>query len=610
MSDVRKRPSFIMRTRRAPKPVAYVIADLNGPEPPTSDARIRAQSCRARKSVRAKNRILMCAVAFVFVFVSLGARLAFVSFGAVEPQAGGMKTIAANAPRPEIVDRNGALLATDLPVIAVEIAGGEVWDPREAAQALAGALEGVDALALEQKLREGRYVEARSDLTPTERQAVFELGLPGVRFAARTKRFYPQADLAAHVVGHTEPGNGGVMGLERVINQWRGAEPARASIDIRVQQILEDEISAAMEKFAAIAAWGAVMDAATGEVIALASFPDFDPNAPGAAAADFRRNRAVYDRYELGSAFKPITAAAALDAGVATETAKYDARGSFQVANRRIRDFHGENRVLTLSEVIQFSSNIGAARIAGDLGPARFKTYLQKLGLLEAAPIALAERREPDLPAKWGPVETATIAYGHGISVTPLHLLTAFTAVVNGGRYCPPTFFMLEGPPQDRAVFSKETSAVMRRILRRVVTDGTASFAEVPGLFPIGKTGTAEKPALGGYDNDARISSFIGAFPGYAPRYAVLVSFDEPQPLKETYGYATAGWNAAPTFAKIVERSAPILGVAPVNEAEALAAFVTGEFEPARESAQVEDRPHSRPAREARLDASVRERAP
>ena len=226
----------------------------------------------------------------------------------------------------------------------------------------------IDALELEEKLEQGRYVEVRADLTPAERRAVFELGLPGVRFAARVKRFYPQGELAAHVVGHDEPGKGGVMGLEKVANRFRGKGPMRASIDIRVQQILEEELSVAMEKFSAEAAWGAVMDVETGEVVALASLPDFDPNAPGAYPADSRRNRATYDRYALGSAFKSFVAASVIEDGLANEGTKYDARGNLRVADRTITDFHGENRILTLSEVVQHSSNIGAARMALELG--------------------------------------------------------------------------------------------------------------------------------------------------------------------------------------------------------------------------------------------------
>ncbi len=583
------------RSPKRPKPAAYVIAESRAANTGGASVHIRAQSERSRQAVRAKTRILMCAVAFVFVFASLGMRLAYVSFGAIKPTAYLAAVERVDAPRPEIVDRNDTLLATGLPMIALEIAGAEVWDPHETAEQLGRVLPDIDVAELETKLRAGRYVEARADLTPAERQAIFDLGLPGVRFATRIKRFYPQADLAAHVIGHGEPGRGGVMGLERVANDWGARGALRASIDIRVQQILEDELSASLRKFSAKAAWGAVMDVETGELIALASLPDFDPNAPGAAPADFRRNRAVYDRYELGSVFKPLTAAAALEAGVAREGSTYDARGAYRIADRRITDFHGENRILTLSEVVQFSSNIGMARAADDLGAERQKAFLEKLGLFEPAPVELAENRAPELPRQWGPVENATISYGHGISVTPLHLMAAFAVVVNGGVYYKPTFLKVEGDIEERRVFSPETSAVMRRILRRTVTDGTGGSAEAPGYFPIGKTATADKPAYGGYAEDSRIASFIGAIPGFAPRYAILVSFDDPQPLKETYGYATAGWNAAPAFKRIVERAAPLLGVSTVNEAAALAAFVSGD---------------TAPLREARLETPVLERAP
>lgn len=578
---------FRGKPKRA-KPAAYIIAEAG--EEAMEQAligaealRVRALGARGRIAARARTRVMMCAVIFVFAFSALGVRLAFISFGALGVTRDFAAAPLADAPRPEIVDRNGALLAADLPVIALEVAGREVWDAREAARKLALVLPDIDALTLEEKLAEGRYVEVRADLTPAERQAVFDLGLPGVRFAARVKRFYPQGPLAAHVIGHDEPGKGGVMGLEKVANRYRPKAgeraPMRAALDIRVQQILEDELASTMEKFSAEAAWGAVMDVETGEVVALASLPEFDPNAPGAASADSRRNRATYDRYELGSAFKAFTAAAVIDSGLGDEATTYDARGSFRIADRRISDFHGENRILTLSEVVQYSSNIGAARMALDLGAKEQQRFLAALGLFEALPIELAENRAPDLPAKWGPVESVTVSYGHGIAVTPLHLLAAFSAMVNGGDYRTPAFLAAAGEAAaPRRVIGADTSAAMRRILRRVITDGTASYADVPGYFPIGKTSTADRRSLtGGYDRNSRIASFIGAVPGYAPRYAVLISFDNPQALKETYGYATAGWNAAPAFSRFVTRAAPLLGLAPVNEATALASFVSGE---------------------------------
>ena len=408
-----------------------------------------------------------------------------------------------------------------------------------------------------------------------------------MRFQSRTRRYYPQRDLAAHVIGHATPAKGGVlvgaMGLEAYLETkparayWRAAmgEGLVSSLDISAQQVLETELDASIKKFHAKAGWAGVLDVETGEVIAIASLPDFDPNNPGAVQADWRRNRATYDRYELGSAFKAITAAAALEAGVATEITPYDARGVYKIADKKIRDFHGKNRVLTFAEVIQYSSNIGMARIVEDLGVARQKEALSALGLFEALPIELNENRAPQLPKKWGPVEAATVSYGHGISVTPLHLLAAFGAVVNGGIYHQPTFIKVldDAAPEGRRVFSEHTSTVMRRILRGVITDGTARNAEAEGYYPIGKTATADKPAVGGYDRSTRIASFVGAFPGHKPRYAVIVSLDEPQIIPETHGYATAGWNAAPTFSRMVARLAPTLGAMPVREDQALAAF-------------------------------------
>ncbi|MEO1135911.1 MAG: penicillin-binding transpeptidase domain-containing protein, partial [Pseudomonadota bacterium] len=385
------------RKRKRAKPNAYVIADAGLADNDADALKVRATGARGRLVERARTRVMMCAVVFVFMFCALGVRLAFVSFGDVRPAAGYASAPLYDAQRVEIVDRNGALLAADLPVIALEIAGRDVWDAKEAVQQLKTVLPDIDATALEQKLNEGRYVEVRADLTPAERQAVFDLGVPGVRFAARVKRFYPQAALAAHVIGHDEPGKGGVMGLEKVANVYRGSKGdnalMRAGVDIRVQQILEEEIADVMQQFSAEAAWGAVMDVETGEVVALVSLPDFDPNAPGAAPAEFRRNRAVYDRYELGSAFKAFAAASVIETGLGDEAKTYDARGSFQVADRRITDFHGENRVLTLSEVVQYSSNIGAARMALDLGPKEQQRFLKTLGLFEALPIELAENR-------------------------------------------------------------------------------------------------------------------------------------------------------------------------------------------------------------------------
>ena len=578
--------------KRKNKARAFVIDEEAEPTLPEGE-RVSVAGSHARLVRRSRNRIGLCAVVFCVAFGVLAMRLSYLSIdmgGAFAAHAShgkgaGLagKPLGKRGEREEIFDRNGVILATNLPMITLEIAGNEVWDAGETVQKLSEIIEGLDAASLEKKLSAGRYVQINKALTPAKQAAVFDLGLPGVRFQSRPRRYYPQRDLAAHVVGHTTPGEGGVlqgaMGLEAFLETapkklTKNKEGLVSSIDISAQQIIEIELNAAIEKYHAKAGWAGVLDVTTGEVIAIASLPDFDPNNPGAVEPDWRRNRATYDRYELGSAFKAITAASILDAGIATEITPYDARGAYKIGGKRIGDFHGKNRVLTLAEVIQYSSNIGIAKAVADLGVERQKAALEAVGLFEALPIELQENRAPQLPQQWGPVEAATVSYGHGISVTPLHLLTAFAAVVNGGVYQTPTFLKVEGEaPKGARVFSEQTSATMRRILRGVITDGTARYAEAEGYYPIGKTATADKPAAGGYDRSTRIASFVGAFPGHKPRYAIIVSLDEPQVIPETKGYATAGWNAAPTFARMVARLAPTLGAMPASEGQALAAF-------------------------------------
>lgn len=544
---------------------------------------IPAQQISRKTFRRSRTRIGMVGVCFVIVSTGLGVRLANVSFSGI-PSFNTIAQKTSEGPRPEITDRNGVLLATNLPTIALEVAGKEVWDPKETAQALADIVENVDAITLEKKLARKQYVEVRSDLSPTEHADVFALGLPGVRFSRRDHRFYPQEGLAPHLIGHVEKGqvrlgDGGVMGLEKALDRQDVSQTLVASIDVRVQQVLEEVIAASVEEFSAEAGWGGVLDVNTGEMIAIASFPEFNLNDPTASSADARRNRMSYDRYDLGSAFKALTAASVIESNIADEQTPYDARGGLYVSGVTIKDYKGKNRILTLSEVVQHSSNIGTARMAAQLGPTMQQQYLKNLGLFEPLPLEIAENRAPDLPKKWGPVEAATVSYGHGIAVTPLHLLAAIAPVVNGGVFRVPTMIKVDGPRAGKPVFSEQTSAKMRRILRRTVVNGSAKRAEVAGYFPIGKTSTADKPGRGGYLKNARISSFVGAFPGYEPRYIVLVSLDNPQPTDYTHGYATAGWTAAPMFRKLVTRIGPILDVPMVSADVAMAAFFEGAWQ-------------------------------
>lgn len=554
--------------RRHRKVAAYILSGAEDRLPAEAAAHVTSVSGR---STRTSRRIALCSLAFGAAFSALALRLSVVSLGGTHSGEQGARASTTAPARPEILDRNGTLLAANLPVIALQVSGKEVWSPAETAATLAKAFPAINAPELEQKLEKGLFAEPLSDLTPADQARAFALGLPGIHFLTRSKRFYPQERLASHLVGHLEEGRGGVMGLEHVIDK-RGVDgPLVASLDLPVQQVLEEELTAGVEEYRADAAWGVILDADTAEVIALASLPDFDPNQPGASPADARRNRAVYDRYELGSALKAMTAAAAVEAGVASINSTYDAPASVRVADRVIRDYHPENRILTFFEVIEKSSNVGMVKMAQDLGIARQRASLKALGLLDPLPIELAENRAPQGPAQWGPVESATISFGHGLSITPLHLAAAYAAVVNGGEYRVPTFLKSAIARPSSRVFSEKTSETMRNALRHVVTLGTGRAAEVAGYFPIGKTATAEKAALGGYDKDNRISSFVGAFPGDTPRYVVLVSYDDPKPTAKSWGYATAGWNAAPTFSRIVARIAPRLGVMPIKDPWAVA---------------------------------------
>ena len=532
-----------------------------------------------RMSARAPVRIGMMGVVFATIFVGLAVRLINISLNSDLRTNRQEARFKSDQDRADITDRNGVVLALNLPTLALEVSGKDTWDPAETAQALTTILKDIDTVSLQKKLAQKRHVEVRSNLTPEEQARIFALGLPGIEFTRRHHRFYPHGALAAHLVGHVErghvrPSSGGIMGLEKLIDRHTDGEILVASLDIRVQQALEDVLLEQVTAFQAEAAWGGVMDVATGEIIALANWPEFDPNRPTDVGVAARRNRMTYDRYDLGSAFKAITAASLLESGMADENTPYDARGTHRVAGVTFRDFHGQNRILTLSEVIQYSSNIGAVRIAMQLGAERHKRFLRSLGFFDALPIELAENRQPQLPQKWGPVERATVSYGHGIAVTPLHLLAGFAAVINDGVYRVPLFTKNPmGISSGKPVFSTPTIAQMRRILRRTVTNGTARRADVPGYFTIGKTATADEPGPGGYRKDRGISSFVGAFPGYAPRYAVLLSFSNPQPQDGSGRYATAGKVAAPAFGMLVKRIAPILGVPMVEESTAVEAF-------------------------------------
>ncbi len=527
-------------------------------------------------------RIAALGVAFAVGFAVIVSR----SFSiALNPPESPVIAEAVNVtPRADLVDRNGEILATTLETHSLYADPREVWDADETARALTAVLPELNLETVAERLRRrAAFVWVARNLTPTQRQAVFSLGLPGLHFISEPRRVYPRGALAAHVLGMTDRDGAGAAGLElglerEILDAGGRGRPLPLSIDMRVQFALADELGAAMAEFNAKAAAGVVMDARTGEVIALASLPDFDPNRPAAAGDEQRQNRAATAQYELGSIFKAFTVAVALEEGVTTVNTRYDATQPLRVGSHTIRDYRGQNRWLTTREVFLDSSNIGAARIATDVGAERHRAFLDRLGLLRRAPGELPEISSPILPRQWGPAELATVSFGHGLAVSPLAAAAAFATVANGGNYVEPTFRVVPPgtPIQSTRVMSAGTAAEVLRLMRAVVTEGSGSRAEAQGYMVAGKTGTAEKAVAGGYSRERQLTSFAAIFPFHDPRYVVLILLDEPHPTPRTYGFRTAGWNAAPTAGAVVRRIAPMLGVARYGDEPAAPAAPDG----------------------------------
>jgi len=579
MIRLRRRSPAAPDLRIFPRPDAPNTPERKDEDPFVIGARIEGSEKRAAASGR--SRIGLCAGIFVCAYAVLGLRLADVALmrgpapdSLVETQA----AAAAAAPRAEFVDRNGELLAANLPVVSLEVDGKYVWDAREAAEALATVLPDLDVEGLERKLNKKLYVVVEKTLSPGRQKAVFELGVPGVRFRPHEMRLYPRGGAGAHVIGHVDADGRGVMGMERWLESADATGPVALSIDLRAQQAMEEELARSLARFQAQAGWGVALDVTTGEVIALASAPSFDPNRYGAAPADARRNRAAYDQYELGSALKTATVALALETGAAALTDTFDARKPLKIGGHTIRDFHPEKRPLTVAEIFMHSSNIGSAKMALEAGVEAHRKMIADLGLMARLETELPERGRPLTPDPWRDVNTATIAFGHGIAVTPLHLAAAVGALVNGGVYLQPTFLKNRGgaPAAGRRVVSERTSEQIRGLMRLVVAEGTGKRAEVEGYWVGGKTATAEKPSARGYDRSRLISSFVGVFPGHEPKYLVLVSLDEPKGDAQTQGFATAGWTAAPLAGAVIGRLGPLLGVRPVRPPESEAVSAEG----------------------------------
>jgi len=468
-----------------------------------------------------------------------------------------------NPMRADLVDRNGALIARDLPVSDLYASPAVFWDTKEAAHDLAKATRADEARLNASFAPKHGYVMVQRGLTPDMRDAVMSLGFPGLTFEKAYKRYYPSGRIVAHAVGQVDPDDNGISGLELGLNDTvRGrSDPVQLSLDMRVQYVLEHEMAEAAREFQTKASGGIVLNVRTGEVLALASLPDYEPNLRSHATSDSTRNRMTQDVYELGSIFKVFAFAEAVEEKTIRLDEYLDVGHPYKLGRYLIHDFEKLGPYLPASMVFAESSNIGTAQIALRSGPARQRPFLENLGLLEPLKTELPEVAAPLFPRRWGEVEGATIAYGQGISVNPLGFVAAAAAVINGGTLIRPTFLKRDTAQNGERVVSESTSATMRDLMRLVVTRGTGTKADIPGYHVGGKTGTAEKPDNGSYARHRLISSFVGVFPIEDPQYLVFIMMDEPKASKASFGFATGGWTAAPAVGRVIARVAPLLGV-------------------------------------------------
>ena len=540
--------------------------------------KIRIEGDRKTAIETGRNRLMVAGALFTAAFAVIGIRVVDVSVFSDTAEPRYSRSIAKDEKhtgRADIVDRNGVLMATSLRTASLYANPRLVLDPEQAALQLATALPDIDVKDIENKLRSNRgFVWLKRHLTPRPQYAVNRLGIPALNFQREERRMYPMGSLAAHALGFTDIDNRGLAGVERYFDKELRTrqENMALSIDVRVQHVMEHELGLAMKKFSAIGAAGLVMDVNTGEVVAMSSLPSFDPNQPGDIDQDLRFNRTTLGVYEMGSTFKIFTTAMALDAGTVSLQGGYDATNPIRIARFTIRDFHAKKRWLSVPEIFMYSSNIGTVKMALDVGIPGHRNFLSSSGMMKPVAIELSETGAPLTPDRWREINSMTISFGHGLAVSPLHLVAGVSAMVNGGIYRTPT--LIRRKPTDvsvgKRVITADTSAKMRRLMRLVVENGTGRNAAAPGYLVGGKTGTAEKVSGHGYKKKALISSFVAAFPMHEPRYVVLVMLDEAKGIKETFGYATGGWVAAPAVGAIVQRIAPVLGLRPIKDSEAV----------------------------------------
>jgi len=533
------------------------------------------------RAAKARARVGFAILAFAAIYAIIGGRLVMYAIGADSHSS--RHTAAQDAiatARPDILDRNGEILATDVKAPSLFGEPRRIIDKDEAIELLTATLPDLDVGEVRERLSSKKgFVWLKREITPQQQRDIHRLGIPGIGFLRENKRVYPTGNEVAHLIGLVNIDNQGIAGMEKWLDTNGLADlhragfatdrlqrPVELSVDLRVEHALRDELLKAKEKFHAKAASGLVTNVNTGEIIAMVSLPDFDPNNPKEAHDPDRINRLTTGVYEMGSTFKAFTLAMALDSGKYDLNSMWDARGPLHYGRFTIHDDEPKGRFLNMKEVFTFSSNVGAARIALAQGVEAHKAFLRKMGQLDRLRTELPESASPIVPRHWGDLNTITIAFGHGIAVAPLQAVMGVSALANGGILIPPTFLKRteeEARAIGKRVIKPETSEKMRFLMRLNAVVGTARKADVPGYYIGGKTGTAEKVINGRYAKKRVLTAFTAIIPADKPRYQLLIMLDEPQALKETYGFITSGWNAVPTAGKVITRIGPLLDIEP-----------------------------------------------
>lgn len=578
------------------RPLARILEAREKGENPDSiereNLRLRHEEMRDRARVRAEGRILVLGAMFALAFVTIGVKMWVVAESEpAEPRTSSAGS-AIVAQRGDIVDRQGRILATNLDTFALYAHPHQMVEPVKAARELAEIFPELDRERLEKDFTGSRrFVWIRRNISPEQRQAVHDIGEPGLLFGPREMRLYPNGAIAAHILGGAGYGEEGVdaaeirgtAGVEKKFDDYltdpaNGGRPLQLSLDLTVQAAAEQVLYGGMRVMNAKGAASVLMDVKTGEIISMVSLPDFDPNnrppLPTKGHPDDSPlfNRAVQGVYELGSTFKIFTAAQALDMGLVSPETIIDIRGPIRWGRHAIRDSHYLGKEMSVAEIIIESSNIGTARIAEKIGSERQKQFLADLGLFEPTPVEMIEAPSgaPLIQKNWSDLTTMTVSFGHGMSVSPLHLAAAYATIANNGKRVRPTLLTQKAPQDGPQVMSTAAARMSQDLLRRVVTEGTASFARIDHYSVGGKTGTADKPKpTGGYFKDKTITTFASMFPANDPRYVLIVTLDEAVETSGDKPRRTAGWTAVPVGAEMITRIAPLLGlrpeIAPVN---------------------------------------------